>query len=103
MLDGSSLTQLKGCLDLDISVTPFPYTLAIRRLNLAVGSSAEVIVAYLHVPTLNLAAVHRSYTRISVPRYGIHDLNGDFRTEVLVNSQGLIEEIPNRFRRIRTQ
>ena len=49
---GAVLPELQGCADVDISVTPFTNTLPIRRLQLAEGESAEIRVAYVHVPGL---------------------------------------------------
>jgi uncharacterized protein len=45
--DGMALPGLRGCLDVDISVTPFTNTLPIRRLGLAPTESAELSVAYV--------------------------------------------------------
>jgi uncharacterized protein len=44
--DGRALPELRGCIDVDISVTPFTNTLPIRRLGLAATESAELSVAY---------------------------------------------------------
>src|ERR1700730_17696190 len=39
---GEALPSLKGCLDVDISATPFTNTLPVRRLALQPGSSATL-------------------------------------------------------------
>src|SRR5438045_236669 len=41
---GEALPDLDGCIDVDISVTPFTNTLPIRRLALASGASQEIVV-----------------------------------------------------------
>ena len=50
--DGN-LPELDGCLDVDISATPFTNTLPIRRLGLAAGEATEIAVVYLAVPALS--------------------------------------------------
>ena len=40
------MPYLKGCQYVDISETPFTNTLPIRRLGLALGTSADISVAY---------------------------------------------------------
>src|SRR5258708_3411057 len=44
-VDGSAtpMPQLRGAIDIDVSITPFTNTLPIRRLNLRVGESAEIL------------------------------------------------------------
>ncbi len=59
---GALLTQLRGCIDVDIAVTPFTNTLPIRRLNLAPGTDAMIEVAYVEVPSLALCAASQRYT-----------------------------------------
>jgi hypothetical protein len=49
---GEPLPVLDGCIDVDISATPFINTLPIRRLGLEPGESADVDVAYVRVPEL---------------------------------------------------
>jgi hypothetical protein len=44
------MPQLGGAIDIDISITPFTNTLAIRRLNLRRGQSEEIIAVYIRVP-----------------------------------------------------
>src|SRR5688572_32675851 len=44
---GGAIAQVSGCIDLDLSFSPATNLLAIRRLALPVGSSAEVRSAWL--------------------------------------------------------
>jgi len=47
MYDGRLVPELEGCMDVDISVTPFTNTLPIQKLGLAPTESPEVSVAYV--------------------------------------------------------
>ena len=43
---GEPMPELDGCIDVDISATPFTNTLPIRRLGLEPGESEDLTVAY---------------------------------------------------------
>src|SRR5215210_4768062 len=58
---GEPLPELDGCIDVDISATPFTNTLPIRRLGLEPGESAEVDVAYVRVPELLVGPEKQRY------------------------------------------
>jgi uncharacterized protein len=45
--DGRAVSEMHGCLDVDISVTPFTNSLPIRRLDLEPTEFAEISVAYI--------------------------------------------------------
>src|SRR5829696_7350572 len=44
---GEPVPELDGCIDVDISATPFTNTLPIRRLGLKAGESEELAVTYV--------------------------------------------------------
>src|SRR5438132_6414297 len=49
---GTALPQLGAAIDIDISITPFTNTLPIRRLKLQTGQSEDILVVYIHLPSL---------------------------------------------------
>src|SRR2546428_594342 len=51
---GDPVPSLEGCIDFDISATPFTNTLPIRRLALSPGQSAELLDAYASIPEIEL-------------------------------------------------
>jgi hypothetical protein len=59
---GIPLAGLDGCIDIDISATPFTNTLPIRRLQLERGAAQVLRVAYIPVPALKPGAVEQRYT-----------------------------------------
>jgi hypothetical protein len=61
--DGAPSPHLAGALDIDLGFTPATNTLPIRRLALAVGTSAPVQSAWLRFPELRLEPLHQTYTR----------------------------------------
>lgn len=91
--------DLSGCTDIDIAVTPFTNTLPIRRLDLDVGESAEITVAYVTVPHLSLAPAPQRYTRLDDHLYRFESLGSDFIEDITIDDLGLVVDYPGLFRR----
>jgi hypothetical protein len=102
--EGQPLPELHGCTEVDISESPFTNTLPIRRLQLAPGQSAEILVAYITVPDLTVYPTRQRYTFLrmeggeSVYRY--EGLATDFTADVTVDRNGLVVEYPELCRRL---
>ena len=100
---GVACSALDGCLDLDISSTPFTNTLPIRRLALTAGESVDLLVAYVTVPTLGVRPVRQHYTCLSrtassgIYRYEGVESNTTF--DLLVDAQGLVVDYPGIWKR----
>jgi hypothetical protein len=74
--------------DVDLSFTPATNTLPIRRLDLRVGDQAEIEVAWLTWPDLDVRPVRQVYARLEENRYRY--TQGDFTAELVVDEQGLV-------------
>jgi uncharacterized protein len=101
---GESLSEFAGCLDVDITATPFTNTLPIRRLLLKQGESAEIKVVYLSIPEMQLSAEPQRYTCLEASddggRYLFESLDGDFSAIITVDSDKLVEDYPGLFKRV---
>jgi hypothetical protein len=104
---GEALSSLSGCLDVDISVTPFTNTLPIRRLSLQSGESATLSIAYISAPRLQLEVTEQRYTCLETTpsggRYQFESLEqGEvvFTAELPVDQDGLVVDYPELFRRV---
>lgn len=101
---GEILSELDGCQDVDISVTPFTNTLAVRRLKLKPGQKAELRVAHLTVPSLQLRAVAQRYTCVEHRSDGMTvTYDGAFRgfkADLPLDADGLVIDYPEMFRRV---
>ena len=102
--EGSPLPLLDGCLDVDLTVTPFTNTLPIRRLDWRRGASSELTMAYVDVPSMDVTAERQRYTcleklanggrfRFEVPATG-------FAVDLPVDRDGLVLDYPGLFRRV---
>jgi hypothetical protein len=93
-VDGRRRPELDGCLDVDVAATPLTNTLAIRRLGLAPGEHAEIRVAWIDVPGLDLEVVAQRYTRLEtagdVDHYEFRALPSGRRYLLSVDAQGLV-------------
>jgi hypothetical protein len=101
--DGVAVPVLEGCVDVDLSMTPFTNTLPIRRLGLAPGESAELSVAYIRVGKTQVRAGPQRYTRLeSSPEgrlYRYESLDSGFTADLPVDADGLVLDYPGLFRK----
>ncbi len=94
----AALPRLTGCIDVDIAATPFTNTLPIRRLELGVGESRTIKVAYVSLPDLGVGAVEQRYTRLTDNRYLYEGLSTGFVAELEVDGDGIVGDYPGVFR-----
>lgn len=102
--DGAPLPALAGCLDVDLSVTPFTNTLPIRRLGLQPGATATLAMAYVALPALRVTAERQRYTCLAADpgggRYRFEAPDDGFTAELPVDAAGLVLDYPGLFRRV---
>jgi len=100
---GEPLPELDGCIDVDISATPFTNTLPIRRLGLEPGESEELVVTYVRVPELLVGAERQRYgcleAQVDGGLYRLEALPSGFTAELPVDADGLVIDYPGLFRR----
>ena len=97
--DGTKLPELDGCIDPDISMTPFTNTVAIRRLGSQLGKAADIKVAYILVPELSLRAAPERYTHLAERLWRFDGLDIDFTADITVDEAGFVMEYPGLFQR----
>ena len=101
---GDPVPSLEGCIDVDISATPFTNTLPIRRLALSPGQSAELLVAYTSIPEMELKPERQRYTCLEWNTdgglYKYEGLESGFITELPADSEGLVIDYPGLFKRV---
>ncbi len=101
---GGAIPSLDGCLDVDIAVTPFTNTLPIRHLGLQPGESAEINVVYFTIPQLHFRATRQRYTCLDAGsdggRYRYEGLSSGYTTELEVDTDGLVIDYPEAWRRV---
>jgi len=96
---GQELPALRGCLDVDLALTPATNTLPIRRLSLQIGSSESVIAAWVKFPELMVEPLSQRYTRTAKDRY-LYASNTGFSAEIVVDDLGLVISYPGGWERM---
>ena len=95
--------ELDGCIDVDISATPFTNTLPIRRLGLRPGESEELAVAYVRAPESLLGPERQRYgcleARAEGGLYHFEAVPSGFTADLEVDTDGLVIDYPGLFRR----
>ena len=101
---GEPLAVLDGCIDVDISATPFTNTLPIRRLALNPGQSAELLVAYITLPEMEVQPDRQRYTCLKASAhsglYRYEGLASGFTRDIRVDGDGLVVDYPGLFKRV---
>ncbi|WP_040214624.1 putative glycolipid-binding domain-containing protein [Clostridium polynesiense] len=101
---GKSVENLYGCIDIDISATPFTNTIPIRRLSLKSGESREIKVVYIDTYNFSLKPVNQRYTciesNLNSCKYKYENLNSGFMTEFFVDKDGFVIDYPHLFKRV---
>ncbi|AZA77563.1 hypothetical protein EG347_08575 [Chryseobacterium sp. G0186] len=85
---------------IDISLTPFTNTLPINNLKLAENESQEIKVIYIDVLNNLAKPVTQQYTRIAPYTYHYDNLQSDFKSDILVDDDGLVVNYPGLFDKI---
>ena len=102
--NGAPLSDLDGCIDVDISATPFTNTLPIRRLQLLPGEAHDIHVVYIAVPSLRVRVEAQRYTCLERHANGAmwqyRSLGSDFVADLAVDADGLVIDYPQLFRRL---
>ncbi len=100
---GEPLPELDGCIDVDISATPFTNTLPIRRLGLEPGESEVLAVTYIRIPESLVGPERQRYGCLEAQAdgglYRFEALPSGFTAELPVDADGLVIDYPGLFRR----
>ena len=98
--DGAPLAALDGCIDVDLTCTPFTNTLPIRRLGDALQARHEITVAYITLPEASVQPSRQACTRIGASRYRFDSLSNPFQAAIDTDADGLVLHYPGLFRRV---
>jgi hypothetical protein len=94
---GPELAEVAGSLDVDLTVTPATNTLPIRRLAaLEVGRAADLHMAWVQFPGLEVLASAQRYERLAPDRWRFS--TDGFQAELLVDPDGLVLDYGGVFR-----
>ena len=104
--DGTEISDLAGCIDVDLTATPATNTLPIRRLGLRPGDAAEISVAWVQFPDLAVRPSMQRYTCLArhddgSAHYRYEGLASGYTVELPVDANGVVEDYGAIWRRLR--
>jgi uncharacterized protein len=98
------IPELDGCIDVDISATPFTNTLPINRIAWQPGQSEIINIAYILIPDLTVHPDQQRYTCIDKTAQGavfqFEQLSSGFTARLVVDADGLVVDYPGLFTRV---
>lgn len=98
-VNGQPDEKFNGCIDIDISLTPFTNTLPINRLKLSEKEGEQIKVLYVDVLGQKIMPVLQKYTRLSPTDYKYENVPNDFESVISVDNLGLVVKYPGLFKR----
>lgn len=103
-LEKLPLSELEGCLDVDLSVTPATNALPVRRLGLAPGESRRVSATWVRFPSLSIERLEQSYAHLEEGLYRYESWKGSdvFAAELKVDDLGLVVSYESGWKRVAT-
>lgn len=99
-IDGFPQRDLRGFTYLDLSASPSTNTLALKRLGLSVGGTAEIETGWIVFPDLEVRGVRQRYTRMAEGHYRYEGLHNGFVAEFDVDATGFVVHYPGFWERV---
>lgn len=97
-VDAVDRQDLSGCLEIDLTISPFTNTLAIRQLNLAPNEAKEMTAVYVRIPQMEVISAPQRYQRLDAaepPRRFLYTgLDTGFIQEITVDEYAFVESYP---------
>lgn len=93
-VNGKQIDGTDGLFDVDLGFTPATNTLAIRRLNLAVGDEAETTAVWLDVSDWSLKPLRQIYRRTGETEYGYISPDTAYEAVLTVDTFGAVSVYP---------
>lgn len=93
-LNGTPCPEVDGCIDVDLNFTPATNLLSVRRLELGLAQSAEVVAAWLEYPELQLRPLRQLYHRLPDNRFAYQCPEIPFEATLQVNDDGFVTAYP---------
>jgi hypothetical protein len=99
-IDGQRAPPLEGCVDVDISGTPFTNTLPIRRAKFVTGIPQRFDMAWVPLDTLEPFRDGQIYTKLDDGHFRYEAADRSFTEVLTVDAHGLVIDFPTLFRRL---
>ena len=98
--DGRRLPELDGCIDIDLSGSPFTNTLPVRRARWEAGVPQGFTMAWIPLDTFAPLPDRQIYTRLGDGRFRYQSADGSFERVIEFDGGGLVRLYPGLFEAI---
>jgi hypothetical protein len=98
--NGRRMPELEGCVDIDLSGSPFTNTLPLRRAKFEAGVPQRFDMAWVPLDTLEPFRDGQIYTQLDATHYRYQSARGDFEQILTVDEHGFVLDYPTLFSRL---
>lgn len=98
-INGAHRTDLDGCSDVELRMSPFTTSLSMKRLPLHETHAATITVASVNTETLEVVPRSRTFARLGARRWRYVSPAQDREVEAELDEFGLVIDEPGGFRR----
>lgn len=98
--NGEHLPAFDGCVDVDISFTPFTNSLPINRLQLTTGEGHDLRVVYIDIKQGICKPVKQRYLNKGDKVYKYENEDSGYMSELLVDSEGYVVDYPGVWQKV---
>ena len=99
-VNGQRAPELEGCVDIDISGTPFTNSLPIRRSTFTDGVPQEFAMAWVPLDSLEPFVDEQIYTKRDDTHFHYAAADGSFEADLILDAEGFVIDYPGLYRRI---
>lgn len=97
---GEHLAAFDGCVDVDISFTPFTNSLPINRLQLTKGEGQDIRVVYVDVRNGVIKTVKQRYLNKGNQIYKYENEDSGYISELIIDKDGYVVDYPGIWQQI---
>ncbi|MBP1652022.1 MAG: hypothetical protein H6Q26_2179 [Bacteroidetes bacterium] len=97
---GEHLEAFDGCVDVDISFTPFTNSLPINRLQLTKGEGQNISVVWVDIKNGDVKRVKQRYLNKGSRIYKYENEHSGYISELIVDDEGYVIDYPGVWQKI---
>ncbi|WPQ62357.1 putative glycolipid-binding domain-containing protein [Chitinophaga sancti] len=97
---GEHLKAFDGCVDVDISFTPFTNSLPINRLQLTKGEGQNISVVWVDIKNGDVKRVKQRYLNKGSKIYKYENEHSGYISELIVDDEGYVVDYPGVWQKI---
>ncbi|WP_340066659.1 putative glycolipid-binding domain-containing protein [Ascidiimonas aurantiaca] len=99
-VENQEISELNGCIDIDISITPFTNTLPIKRLGNSLEQRTKITVLYFDIKNWEYKKVKQYYTKLTDNLYKYEGVFRNFVADIPIDNSGFVTTYPKLFKRL---